>query len=172
MRTVWLEFARRDPKSFSTKSDLYLCEDHFNAESHSHRLQPVKLQHVQSGETVELCDSIPNGAARSDAPNPCLSLNYNKGTVALHIGLTDEGRGRTVIYSDHMRVGLGPMLGNSVGHQNIQGMKNKELEVSDSSFSICPLLFPSDILLRIYIPTEDAGNALVTLWKSQVSMGN
>ncbi|GBP72373.1 hypothetical protein EVAR_55141_1 [Eumeta japonica] len=31
MRTVWLELARRDPKSFSTKSDLYLCEDHFNA---------------------------------------------------------------------------------------------------------------------------------------------
>ncbi|GBP60565.1 hypothetical protein EVAR_97820_1 [Eumeta japonica] len=30
MRTVWLELARRDPKSFSTKSDLYLCEDHFN----------------------------------------------------------------------------------------------------------------------------------------------
>ncbi|GBP33749.1 hypothetical protein EVAR_17077_1 [Eumeta japonica] len=30
MRTVRLELARRDPKSFSTKSDLYLCEDHFN----------------------------------------------------------------------------------------------------------------------------------------------
>ncbi|GBP91399.1 hypothetical protein EVAR_67288_1 [Eumeta japonica] len=35
-----------------------------------------------------------------------------QGTVALRTDLTDEGRGRTVIYSGDLGVGLGPMLGN------------------------------------------------------------
>ncbi|GBP14600.1 hypothetical protein EVAR_93474_1 [Eumeta japonica] len=37
--------------------------------------------------------------------------------IALHIGLTVEGRGRTVIYSDDLGVGLGPVLGNCGGHR-------------------------------------------------------
>ncbi|GBP10665.1 hypothetical protein EVAR_6234_1 [Eumeta japonica] len=45
-----------------------------------------------------------------------------QGTVALHTGLTDEGWGRTVIYSDDLGVGLGPMLGNCVGQRrNLTG---------------------------------------------------
>lgn len=30
MRNVWLELAKRDPMTLSTKSRLYICEDHFN----------------------------------------------------------------------------------------------------------------------------------------------
>ncbi|GBP78247.1 hypothetical protein EVAR_66277_1 [Eumeta japonica] len=47
------------------------------------------------------------------------------GTIALHTGLTDEGWGTTVIYSDDLGVGL-DMLGNRVGHQ---AMNNKEVEI-------------------------------------------
>ncbi|GBP58923.1 hypothetical protein EVAR_46985_1 [Eumeta japonica] len=114
-------------------------------------------------DTVKLCDSILNVMPQSGTPNPCLNLNYYKGPVALHTGLTDEGRRRTVIYADDLDVGLGPVLGNCAGHRvlnicmpgasykqslvlivtaarldleavlecgaNIQGIKNKELEV-------------------------------------------
>ncbi|GBP51439.1 hypothetical protein EVAR_37275_1 [Eumeta japonica] len=40
-----------------------------------------------------------------------------QGTVALHTSLTDGSRGRTVIYSDDLGVGLGPVLGICVGHR-------------------------------------------------------
>ncbi|GBP80763.1 Uncharacterized protein K02A2.6 [Eumeta japonica] len=43
--------------------------------------------------------------------------SLTQGTVALHIGLTGEGRGRTVIYSDDLGVGLGVMLGNCEGQR-------------------------------------------------------
>ncbi|GBP96861.1 hypothetical protein EVAR_81365_1, partial [Eumeta japonica] len=46
-----------------------------------------------------------------------LLLPTLQGTVALHTGLTDEDRGRKVIYSDYPSVGSGPMFGNSVGHR-------------------------------------------------------
>ncbi|GBP34885.1 hypothetical protein EVAR_26474_1 [Eumeta japonica] len=38
--------------------------------------------------------------------------------------------------------------------------------------SVSPLLFPSDILLRIYIPSQEVGNALVTPTESRVSMSS
>ncbi|GBP40268.1 hypothetical protein EVAR_83958_1 [Eumeta japonica] len=112
-------------------NEMNHCREHYEhsllqiqtlqAELHDNRLQTVKLQHkmemYEVDETVKLCDSILNGTPRSDVPNPCLNLNYNKGTVALHTGLTDEGRGRTVVYSNDLDVGLGLMLGNCVGHQ-------------------------------------------------------
>ncbi|GBP43501.1 hypothetical protein EVAR_30458_1 [Eumeta japonica] len=40
-----------------------------------------------------------------------------QGIVALHTGLTDESRGRTVIYSNELGDRLGPMLGNCVDHR-------------------------------------------------------
>ncbi|GBP82862.1 hypothetical protein EVAR_55413_1 [Eumeta japonica] len=42
-----------------------------------------------------------------------------EGAVTLHTDLTDEGRGRTMIYSDDLDVGLGPMLDNCVDHRNL-----------------------------------------------------
>ncbi|CAK1593892.1 unnamed protein product [Parnassius mnemosyne] len=33
MRNSWLKLARRDPKTLSTKSILYFCEDHFDLEN-------------------------------------------------------------------------------------------------------------------------------------------
>ncbi|GBP10756.1 hypothetical protein EVAR_6310_1 [Eumeta japonica] len=70
------------------------------------------------------------------AKRSVMFLARRQGTVALHTGLTDEGWGRTVIYSDDLGVGLGPMLGNCVGQRC---MKNKELEVElfiDSANSV------------------------------------
>ncbi|XP_063835196.1 uncharacterized protein LOC135084323 [Ostrinia nubilalis] len=43
MRNVWLEFAKRDPMSLSTKSRLYMCEDHFNLEQDMENFMEYKI---------------------------------------------------------------------------------------------------------------------------------
>ncbi|GBP84408.1 hypothetical protein EVAR_47795_1 [Eumeta japonica] len=45
------------------------------------------------------------------------TLQREEGTVALRTSLTNEGGGRTIIHSNDLGVGLGPMLGNCVGHR-------------------------------------------------------
>ena len=32
-RKMWLKLARRDPKSISSTSNVFMCEDHFNVSS-------------------------------------------------------------------------------------------------------------------------------------------
>ncbi|GBP28864.1 hypothetical protein EVAR_24540_1 [Eumeta japonica] len=121
------------------------CREHYEhfllkiqslqTELHSNTMQTDRLQHEMDmykvDETVQLCDSILNGTARSHMPNPCLNLNYSEGSVALHTGLPDEDRGRTVIYSDDLGVGLGPMLGNWVGHRLVE----KNFDVWEDSWN-------------------------------------
>ncbi|CAG9789449.1 unnamed protein product [Diatraea saccharalis] len=43
LRDVWLELAKRDPKSLSSKSRLYLCEDHFNLEQDMQNYMEYKI---------------------------------------------------------------------------------------------------------------------------------
>ncbi|XP_061725726.1 zinc finger protein ZFP2-like isoform X2 [Cydia pomonella] len=43
MRNVWLELSGRDPTTLSTKSILYLCEDHFDLEQHMENYMQYKI---------------------------------------------------------------------------------------------------------------------------------
>ncbi|GBP47528.1 hypothetical protein EVAR_30617_1 [Eumeta japonica] len=103
-----------------------ICVEHYKhsllqiqslqAELHSNRMQTNKLQHEMDeykvDETVKFCDSILNG--------DCCTL-VNGGT-----GLTDVGRGRTVIYSEDLDVGSGAMLG--VGQRQTSNENQNRLE--------------------------------------------
>ncbi|GBP47257.1 hypothetical protein EVAR_20262_1 [Eumeta japonica] len=89
-----------------------------------------KPDHSTPSITVELGD----GRLNVNLMNKCCEARSRsdpekKWTVTFHADLTDEGWGRTVIYSDDLGVGLGPMSGNYVGYRNIEGMKNKKLDV-------------------------------------------
>ncbi|KAH9635910.1 hypothetical protein HF086_002470 [Spodoptera exigua] len=43
MRNTWLKLARRDPKSLSTKTKYYFCEDHFDLENDMENYTQLKI---------------------------------------------------------------------------------------------------------------------------------
>ncbi|GBP59891.1 hypothetical protein EVAR_44567_1 [Eumeta japonica] len=76
------------------------------------------------------------------------------GTAALHAGLTDDGRGRTVIYSDGLGGGLGPMLGNCVGHR-VLNICMPGASLSDiKKYILLFAAFPSEIIYSKSLSTK------------------
>ncbi|GBP03658.1 hypothetical protein EVAR_2411_1 [Eumeta japonica] len=76
------------------------------------RINEVEMRSLRS-----ICGVSQKDRCRNSYVRKRCGLKEDAGTVVLHTGLTDEGRGRTEIYSEDLGVGLGPMLGNYVGNR-------------------------------------------------------
>ncbi|CAH2083741.1 unnamed protein product [Euphydryas editha] len=97
MRNVWLELANRDPKSLSTKSRLYLCEDHFDLEQDMANYMEYKImgsvKHVKMKEnttpsrfsfhTEEKC--IVSPSTSQTALTNTQSLDFVQGSILFNL---------------------------------------------------------------------------------------
>ncbi|XP_064076162.1 PR domain zinc finger protein 5-like isoform X2 [Vanessa tameamea] len=100
MRNVWLKLAKRDPKSLSIKSRLYLCEDHFNLEQDMANYMEYKI--MGSVKHIKMkVNTIPSRFS-FNTKKKCRSPSARRSTLTNTQGLDVPGTENSKLSEDYI----------------------------------------------------------------------